>query len=532
MDSFISDSYDRAESSSDVLNLNASKSLEEKNPPENRHLEQSSVEEGNGNHSTDRPQMNSIIPLKIDASATKPEAEIKPKIISVKSAPTPSKVIKPRQVNEFEEANDEIAELLLTNRITIHESSKLQAILRENASLKDKITKLKTLLGRSAKASKETKAELDAHKRLLDVAKKEVERLNDRVEALASRPTHMDLLADFETNFDRALMNLHTDDVIPSIKQSVGQSTGDQDADGGDENVSAMLMNELSQSRARMEHLEGINASLMKRSAQLETQNSEILRERESVHLKTSNLQLELRMAKMETENASRSMREKAASLNEMQMEIDLVTKSAMDANARAAEGVEVAKSIKSDKAQVEELKAKVAALQEWACAAAEAKEAVKDENKILEQKLAEYEKENNTNQLKQTTSYEDRTGERHLWTKSSSLVIGAGTISRREIELGNNIAMDFETVILRWKFDITPNDQDIGFSILKGKVDDKNIKTADAVVRERVVLGGGGGEVQGAFAVQNACTLIWSNQQSWVRPRTVKYVVEALAMM
>jgi len=222
-------------------------------------------------------------------------------------------------------------------------------------------------------------------------------------------------------------MNLHTDDVIPSIKQSVGQSTGDQDPDGGDENVSAMLMNELSQSRARVEHLEDINASLMKRSAQLETQNSEILRERESVHLKTSNLQLELRMAKMETENASRSMREKAASLKEMQMEIDLVTRSAMDANARAAEGVEVAKSIKSDKAQVEELKAKVAALQEWACAAAEAKEAVKDENKILEKRLAEYEKENNTNQLKQTPSYEDRTGERHLWTKSSSLVIGAG---------------------------------------------------------------------------------------------------------
>eukprot|EP01083_Nonionella_stella_P205779 749049_1 len=234
----------------------------------------------------------------------------------------------------------------------------------------------------------------------------------------------------------------------------------------------------------------------------------------------------------METENASRSMREKAASLKEMQMEIDLVTRSAMDANARAAEGVEVAKSIKSDKAQVEELKAKVAALQEWACAAAEAKEAVKDENKILEKRLAEYEKENNTNQLRQTPSYEERSGERHLWTKSSSLVIGAGTISRREIELGNNIAMDFETVILRWKFDITPNDQDIVFSILKGKVDDKNIKTADAVVRDRVVLGGGGGEVQGAFAVQNACTLIWSNQQSWVRPRTVKYVVEALAMM
>ena len=93
---------------------------------------------------------------------------------------------------------------------------------------------------------------------------------------------------------------------------------------------------------------------------------------------------------------------------------------------------------------------------------------------------------------------------------------------------------MDFETVILRWKFDITPSDQDIMFSILKGKVDKTMAmdKGTDAVIRNRLVTGGGGGEVQGAFVVQNACTLVWSNTHSWVRPRTVKYSLEALAIM
>ena len=107
-------------------------------------------------------------------------------------------------------------------------------------------------------------------------------------------------------------------------------------------------------------------------------------------------------------------------------MEIDLVTRSAMDANARAAEGIEVAKSVKSDKAYVEELKAKVAALQEWACAAAVAKEAVKEENRALEERLRAYEAEageETSNSQKEGS----KAGERHLWTKSSSLVIGAG---------------------------------------------------------------------------------------------------------
>ena len=249
-----------------------------------------------------------------------------------------------------------------------------------------------------------------------------------------------------------------------------------------------------------------------------------------------SNLQLENRMAKMETENATRAMKEKTASLAEMQMEIDLVTRSALDANARAAEGMEVAENAKTDKAQVEELKAKVSALQEWAVASAAAKEAIVEENKMLEKKLREYETDDEETVTKREATSPNGNStraERHLWTKTSSLVIGAGAVQFREIELGNNQVMDFETVILRWKFDITPSDTDIHFSILKGKADlKKRREDVDAVIRDRVVLGGGGGEVQGAFAVQNTCSLIFSNEHSWVRPRAVKYTVEAVAVM
>ncbi len=239
-------------------------------------------------------------------------------------------------------------------------------------------------------------------------------------------------------------------------------------------------------------------------------------------------------------------------------MEIDLVTRSAMKANVRAAEGLEVAKTYQSDKAQVEELKAQVAALQEWAMAAAEAKEVIVEENKLLEQRLNELERAQNSdggdgsgnhnyddemNPRPMTTLRSDNISpsskgkitERKLWTKSSSLVVGAGTSQCHVIELGENQVMDFETVILRWKFDITPGDVDIFFSMLKGRVDchDKNaVKGANSLIRQRRVLGGGGGEVQGAFVIQDACTLVWSNEHSWVRPRTIMYEVEAFAVM
>lgn len=377
-------------------------------------------------------------------------------------------------------------------------------------------------------------------------------RLQVRLESMASRPTHMDLLADFETNFDKAVLSLHSNPLKSNLKsnqQSGGESTTSSfgrslDATSmisGEENVSSLLVTELSQAKARVEHLENINAKILSRSNNLEKMYSKQSSDLESANLKMSNLQLELRMSKMETESATRSMREKAASLKEMQMEIDLVTKSAMDANVRAAEGMEVAKSIKSGQAQVEELEAKVAALQEWAVAAASAKEVILEQNKALVLKTAELEKENRIlkggNENEGATNDESRkdTGEiveRKLWSKSSSLVIGAGTVKGHIVKLGDHHLKDNESILLRWQFDVTPHDNDILFSILKGAIDDEKIKSADPVMRSRLVLGGGGGEVQSAFVVQNACTLVWSNEHSWVRPRTIKYSIQAFAVM
>ena len=117
-------------------------------------------------------------------------------------------------------------------------------------------------------------------------------------------------------------------------------------------------------------------------------------------------------------------------------MEIDLVTKSAMDANVRAAEGMEVAKTIKSGNAHVEELEAKVAALQEWAVAAASAKEVMQEQNKALLVKLGKMEKEKRllkggeeSKGVKQNGNKKELGDiiERMLWSKTSSLVVGAG---------------------------------------------------------------------------------------------------------
>ena len=57
-------------------------------------------------------------------------------------------------------------------------------------------------------------------------------------------------------------------------------------------------------------------------------------------------------------------------------------------------------------------------------------------------------------------------------------------------------------------------------------------LKGADAIFRDRVVAGGGAGEATGAFAIKGSCKLVWSNETAWVRPKTVKYTVEAYAVM
>ena len=103
----------------------------------------------------------------------------------------------------LDQANEELAFLLTHGKINQSEVMALQKVLRENVTLKEKVGKLKSLLARSAKAQKEAKAELEGTRRRHEEAVGEVRRLTARVDSLASRPTHMDLLADFETNVSR-----------------------------------------------------------------------------------------------------------------------------------------------------------------------------------------------------------------------------------------------------------------------------------------------------------------------------------------
>jgi hypothetical protein len=540
-----------------------------------------------------------------------------------------------------EELHDALSNLLLSNQLPQSSISALQSILRENATLKEKNSKLKSLLGRSAKAQRDVKNELEQLKKLHEEIKRENERLERRVEVLANRPTHMDLLADFETNFDRALlaigenkernkrssqsggedaaenssssssgMMMMDDDAITAAAAEAAatslyeelnttsnnnspynnnnnrrQSSSSSSIIGGRNNTTnnkynndSLLLSELNEAKSRITHLESLNTSLHNRYNHLEHTHKSLLNEHTHSKNTITNLQLELRMSKMETDHALRSLREKEAIVTEMQLEINLVTQSAVEAHKRAAEGMDIVQSVRMDKEYVDGLEAKVVALQDWALASTESKQLTNERCRGLEGRVRELEQMvellqrknnggvgngNGGNGEEGLISLEDGmnindiiplkkvggssssslassqggnggggSSERKLWTKSSSLVVGAGMVGQIFIELGSVQIESYETVILRWKFDLTREEEDIYFSILKGICEDKRRQRgADACFRNRHVKGGGGGDVSGAFAVQNACTLVWSNEMSWFRPKTIKWTVDAVAI-
>lgn len=67
----------------------------------------------------------------------------------------------------------------------------IQLILKDHDALKEKVGKLKSLLGRSAKAQREAKVEMDATQKKLDQALNEVQKLKRKIEKLSNRPSHM-----------------------------------------------------------------------------------------------------------------------------------------------------------------------------------------------------------------------------------------------------------------------------------------------------------------------------------------------------
>ena len=126
------------------------------------------------------------------------------------------------------------------------------------------------------------------------MAQQEIQRLNSRIETLANRPTHLDLLADFETNFDRAILSMGPAAAAAGngrgggTGQSGGEATTSQNnafdgAEGdGEDVVSSMLLTELAQAKEQCEHLERMNEELAQRAANLERIKEQSMQEKES----------------------------------------------------------------------------------------------------------------------------------------------------------------------------------------------------------------------------------------------------------
>jgi hypothetical protein len=163
-----------------------------------------------------------------------------------------------------------------------------------------------------------------------------------------------------------------------------------------------------------------------------------------------------------------------------MQLEIDLVTRASVSASVRAAQGESLVKSKLREEAELAQLRSQVQALQEWACASAEAKSLATEHVRVLERQLSLYKQ-----QQEDSTS-----NERVLWNKHGSLVVGAGDVGSKVFELDQEEAATLskdEHMVLRWKFDVAPSDLDVVFSLLKGNCHSPEKQSrADYIIQNR----------------------------------------------
>ena len=484
--------------------------------------------------------------------------------------------------------------------------SAIQTLFRENEAMKEKVTKLKTLLGRSAKAQRDTKVEIEQLQKKYDILKKENIKLQSRINQLSARPTHLDLLADFETNFDRALLSVvnqgnHTKlshiqsggqdtsgttttasslDIYENGGLASGSNGGTGPGPGSNNSNNSMdriLMQEVSDAKKRIETLEQYNATLVSRSTQLENQYTNSKHTVTELAQKISHIELEKKMAQMEVDHMTKQLQYNQSSLNEMQLEIELLSKQSTIQQTAAHRRSVMEGDMKqhqqqqhhanrttnrSDPELIQHLQEQVKALEEWAIASNHAKTIANDRIRILEQQLAAKQQSvgpttsvitdvssrstGSTSDVhigrsdghSNNASMNDGNGEWVLDTRKASIVIGAGDVGIVLFELNpdqlKSVNSFTQRIALRWRFDILQgSDSDITFTILKGKCTTAaQRRNADTMIQNRMVKGGAGGEIdENAFSIHRSCTIVWSNQHSWIRPRTIKYILEAIVM-
>jgi hypothetical protein len=307
----------------------------------------------------------------------------------------------------------------------------------------------------------------------------------------------------------------------------------------------------------------------LQRANRLEKVQEEMANQKEEMERNLALLTAELRSTRAELDHTLLQQREYVAKAAEMQMEIEFLTKASVQSNQQLGRVLEqqqrsthstAATSHHLQRQQQQDLEAKVTALTEWALASAEAKQLAVEHAKHLEHKVHDLLEQleqhqrllaledagldtsvtNDTGITSGSGAREDSTPllvtqskERKLWSEHSSLVIGAGMERSYVLEFRtDSTVLEGEIIVVRWKFDVTPSDMDIYFSMYKGNyTENKGWESSDPLIKNRRVLGGGGGDIEGAFVIQNACTLVWSNTHSWIRPRTIKFLLDVFAI-
>ena len=216
--------------------------------------------------------------------------------------------------------NDESSEVASSGKD--YSQGVISALQKENEALKEKVVKLKNLLSRSAAASKSVSTELNVTKGKLDEANANIARLTIRCESLANRPTHLDLLANFEARFDAAVLSIENHKDI----QSGGENSGGTSHVSGNQKVGSInirddehehekVSNELYEAKSRID-------TLLLRAAKLEESNEKLLNEREEIDRKLLSLQDEIRIRTDTEQNLKKQLQNKSWELEEMQIEI------------------------------------------------------------------------------------------------------------------------------------------------------------------------------------------------------------------
>jgi hypothetical protein len=261
------------------------------------------------------------------------------------------------------------------------------------------------------------------------------------------------------------------------------------------------------------------NNVLKSTNSSLEDQITNLLLEKNTLQANNAKLASEVQKNK---QSASSSQ----ALINEMKLEVDLVSKTSIKHQTELLNCKDQLAQFETKGESLEYMKEKVEALTEWAEASAKSKEMAMTKLTKLEMLNRKIERKNGGNDKSNSSSSGSGSGSGNgdissgAFTRTTaktipfSIVVGAGKSATFTLDLNNEASAP--SVCIDWKFDVVPVELDISFHIASG------IHGNRILAKKRMVIGGARGELIDA-AVREGAILNFGNEHAWVRPKTIK---------